>query len=100
MAVQLALLFLVAQQLPAQPLAQAKAAGLRPEPAALELIERDWVLMNWALKYFDANHDILLQPDEAEAAADAFRKLADTNHDGRVTPEEYRTAREAILKHD
>ena len=75
-------------------------AGLKPEPAAMELFERDWVLMNWALKYFDANHDILLQPDEAAAAADAFRRLADTNHDGRVTPEEYRAARESILKHD
>jgi hypothetical protein len=81
-------------------LAQASGAGLKPEPAALELFERDWVLMNWALKYFDANHDILLQPDEAAAAADAFRRLADTNHDGRVTPGEYRAARESILKHD
>jgi len=81
-------------------LAQPMPSVLRPEPAALELFERDWVLMNWALKYFDANHDILLQPDEAATAADAFRRLADTNHDGRITPEEYRAAREPILKHD
>lgn len=66
-------------------------------PAAQELFERDWVLMNWALKFFDANHDIMLQPDEARAAAAAFREMADTNHDGRVTPEEYRAAREFIL---
>lgn len=66
-------------------------------PAALQLFERDWVLMNWALKHFDANGDILLQPDEAAAASQAFRTLADTNHDGRVTPGEYRAARSAIL---
>lgn len=56
--------------------------------------------MNWALKHFDRNGDILLQPDEAEAAALAFRRLADTNGDGRVTVEEYRAARERILSSD
>jgi hypothetical protein len=53
--------------------------------------------MNWALKMYDSNHDILLDPDEAAAAAEAFRRLADKDGDGRVTPEEYRAAREAIL---
>lgn len=102
MVARLVAFFLLASapRLSAQPLAQPMPAGLRPEPAALELFERDWVLMNWALKYFDANHDILLQPEEAASAADAFRRLADANHDGRVTPEEYRAARESILKHD
>ena len=101
MVTRLIALFLLASApgLSAQSLAQPRS-GLKPEPAAMELFERDWVLMNWALKYFDANHDILLQPDEAAAAADAFRRLADTDHDGRVTPEEYRAARESILKHD
>ena len=66
-------------------------------PAALQLFQSDWVLMNWALKFFDHDRDILLEPDEAAAAAADFRKLADTNGDGRVTPEEYRAAREAIL---
>ena len=70
---------------------------LQPRPAALELFERDWVLMNWALKFFDANGDILLEPNEARAAADAFRKMADANGDGRVTTDEYRAAREFIL---
>lgn len=77
--------------------AQPKPAALPVTPAAQQLFERDWVLMNWALKYYDANRDILLQPTEAQAAADAFRKLADSNGDGRVTPEEYRAARAAIL---
>ena len=56
--------------------------------------------MNWALKFYDANHDILLEPGEAQAAAEAFRKLADGNADGRVTPQEYQSARASILSHD
>ena len=81
-------------------LAQPTPASLKVTPAAQELFERDWVLMNWALKFYDANHDILLQPDEAQAAAQAFRRMADTNGDGRVTPEEYRAARDVILARD
>jgi hypothetical protein len=53
--------------------------------------------MNWALKYYDADRDILLEPNEAQAAADAFRHLADADGDGRVTPLEYRQARAFIL---
>jgi hypothetical protein len=77
--------------------AQATPASLKTPPPALRLFERDWVLMNWALKNFDADRDILLQPGEARAAADAFRRLADSNRDGRITPEEFRAARESIL---
>ena len=86
--------------------ALAAPLGAQPAPAslkrsaALELFERDWVLMNWALKYFDLNHDILIEPDEAQAAAGAFRKLADKDGDGRVTPQEYQSARADILSHD
>lgn len=71
-----------------------------PTPAAVALVERDWVLANWALKYFDKDGDLLIDADEARAAADAFRKIADTNHDGRITPEEYRAARALILSRD
>ena len=85
--------------LAAPAMGQTAASRLQPTPAAMQIFERDWVLMNWALKYFDANHDILLEPDEGYAAANAFRKLADTNGDGRVTPEEYRAARQLILEH-
>ena len=77
--------------------AQTTPASLQVRPAALQLFERDWVLMNWALKFYDSNRDIMLEPDEARAAADAFRRLADTDGDGRVTPEEYRAARAFIL---
>jgi hypothetical protein len=79
-------------------LAQPTEVSLKTShPAARQLFERDWVLMNWALKSFDLNRDVLLQPDEAAAAAAAFRKLADSDQDGRVTTDEYRSAREAIL---
>jgi hypothetical protein len=81
----------------AQAAAQPTPASLKTPPAALELFERDWVLMNWALKFYDTNRDILLEPNEAQAAAEAFRKLADADNDGRVTPEEYRAARAEIL---
>lgn len=83
--------------LAAPALAQPAQTALRPRPAALQIFERDWVLMNWALKYYDDNGDIMLQPHEAEAAADQFRRIADVNRDGRVTPEEYRAARTLIM---
>jgi hypothetical protein len=74
------------------------AASARVNPAvALEMFERDWVLMNWALKFHDTDRDILLEPSEAAAAAAEFRRIADTNGDGRVTPQEYRAARAFIL---
>jgi hypothetical protein len=76
------------------PLAVAQPA--RPNPARA-LFESDWVLMNWALKFFDRDHDIMLSDGEARAAAEAFREMADTNRDGRITPQEYSAARAAIL---
>jgi hypothetical protein len=82
---------------PAPANAQASSVDLYPTRAAVQIFERDWVLMNWALKFYDANHDILLGPGEAQAAAEAFRKIADANRDGRVTRDEYRAAREFIL---
>jgi len=89
---------LIASAAPA--VAQPTQASLKTPPPALQLFERDWVLMNWALKYYDANHDVLIEPNEAQAAAEAFRNLADANHDGRVTPQEYAAARADILARD
>jgi len=85
--------------------AAAQAVPVSPTPASLsvapaaarQLFERDWVLMNWALKFYDHDRDILLEPDEAQAAAAELRKIADADNDGRVTPQEYRAAREFIL---
>ena len=82
----------------------APATAGQPTPASANIsaeargiFERDWVLMNWALKFHDTNRDILLEPGEAQTAADSFRKLADTTGDGRVTQDEYRAARAFIL---
>jgi hypothetical protein len=80
----------------AQPRPSEVAARVDPA-AARQILERDWVLMNWALKFYDANRDVLLSPTEAQMAADAFRSMADTNGDGRVTTAEYRSARSFIL---
>ena len=74
----------------------ASPVSAQPNPTRA-VFEGDWVLMNWALKFFDRDHDMLLSDAEAQAAATEFRKLADTDHDGRVTPEEYRAARTLIL---
>jgi hypothetical protein len=76
---------------------QVAPASIRAAPEARELFEQDWVLMNWALKFYDADHDFLLGPAETQQAAAAFRKIADANADGRVTPDEYRSARAFIL---
>ena len=89
------LLFLLTMSAPV--LAQPTPASLRSAPAAKTLFERDWVLMNWALKFYDKDRDILLEPAEAQAASEEFRKIADADNDGRVTPYEYRQAREFIL---
>ena len=83
--------------MPAAVSAQSLRAHIAVAPAALQIFERNWVLMNWALKFYDRNGDILLEPGEAAAAAAEFRRIADANGDGRVTPDEYRAAREFIL---
>lgn len=91
----IALLLLAASALPA--LAQPAPTSVAVALPAAHLFERDWVLMNWALKFHDRDRDILLEPAEAEVAASEFRKIADGDEDGRVTPVEYRAAREFIL---
>ena len=77
--------------------AQPTPANARVAPRAAELFEHDWVLMNWALKYYDRDRDILLEPAEAQSAAREFRRIADADRDGRVTVLEYRQARQFIL---
>ena len=76
---------------------QPTPASVGVTPQARDLLERDWVLMNWALKFYDRDHDILLSNSEAQDAAAEFRKIADANGDGRVTQDEYRAARAFIL---
>lgn len=79
----------------AQPAPAPTPASVTPQ--ARMIFEKDWVLMNWALKFYDRDRDILLEPDEAQSAAAAFRDMADVNHDGRVTTDEYSAARAFIL---
>ena len=81
----------------ASPAPEPVPASISTAPAAAQLFERDWVLMNWALKFYDRDRDILLEPSEAQAAAAEFRRIADGDNDGRVTPSEYRAARAFIL---
>src|SRR5689334_2284739 len=90
---------IIAALLAAVPLAgqPTPASVSLPSAGAIALFDSDWVLMNWALKFYDRDGDILLSQSEAQAAADEFRKIADANQDGRVTPQEYRQAREFIL---
>jgi hypothetical protein len=88
-----AALLVLATPLAAQPV----PASAPATPQAASLFERDWVLMNWALKFYDKDRDVLLSPGEAQAAGAAFRAIADSNGDGRVTPDEFRAARAAIL---
>ena len=79
-------------------MAQSNPAGeRRTTPQVRDIFERDWVLMNWALKFFDSDHDVLISDQEAVAAAERFRSMADKNGDGRITPDEYRAARASIL---
>ena len=69
-------------------------------PRAIELFERDWVLMQWGRRQFDANANGVLSREEAQAAAVAFKSLADSDKDDRVTTAEYDRARQAILTRD
>jgi hypothetical protein len=93
----LLVLSLIGASAPAVAQQQPTPASVRVAPEARALFERDWVLMNWALKFYDADHDIMISDAEAQVAAEQFRKLADVNGDGRVTPDEYKAARAFIL---
>lgn len=93
----LLVLSLIGDAAPAVAQQQPTPASVRVAPEARALFERDWVLMNWALKFYDADRDIMISDDEAQVAAEQFRKLADVNGDGRVTPDEYKAARAFIL---
>lgn len=79
----------------AEPLPSPVPAAFNPR--AVELFERDWVLMQWARRGFDSDRDGILSPAEAQPAAAEFKRIADGDGDGRVTTWEYDRAREFIL---
>ncbi|MEO7504522.1 MAG: EF-hand domain-containing protein [Sphingomicrobium sp.] len=74
-------------------LAMMLAAAPLPIPAfnprAVELIESDPALKQWALRIYDTNHDGWLSLYEAQPAVAAFRDIADGDHDQRVTVREF-----------
>ena len=74
-------------------LAMMLAAAPLPTPAlnprAIELIESDPALKQWALRIYDTNHDGWLSLYEAQPAVGAFRDIADGDHDQRVTVREF-----------
>lgn len=88
-------LLILAAAAAGQPTQAASTAAFNP--AAAELFERDWVLMQWAKRRFDVNGDGMISVAEAQPAALAFREIADGDGDGRVTPYEYDRARAFIL---
>ena len=75
----------------------AGASNGPPNPRAIEPFERDWVLMDWALRNHDRDGDVRLSLAEAQVAAQALKAMADGDGDGRVTTYEYERAREFIL---
>lgn len=66
--------------------------GVRAE----ELILRDSTLHDWALRWFDTNHDGYLDRDEVLAAAWSLRQMFDYNGDGWIQSVEYNAAIERL----
>ena len=95
---QLLLALLLVQAQSGQPPAAGPADDWQlVNPKAIELFESDSRLMQWALEFFDSDHDHSLSVFEADDAALQFKRIADADRDGRVTPEEFRSAREFIV---
>jgi hypothetical protein len=80
---------------PATP--QPSMASTPVNPRVLEPFERDGVLMDWALRFYDRDKDARLSLKEASLAARAFKEIADGDGDGRVTTYEFDRAREFLI---
>ena len=80
-----------------EPQTASKASAAEGNSRALEPFERDWLLMDWALRRFDRDKDASLSLAEAQVAAAALKDMADGDGDGRVTTYEFDRAREFIL---
>ncbi|HVM36820.1 MAG TPA: hypothetical protein VM265_00320 [Sphingomicrobium sp.] len=66
-------------------------------PRAIELFQKDWVLMDWALRFHDRDRNGELSIAEADAGARAFKEMADADGDGRVTTQEFAAARQFLV---
>lgn len=61
-------------------------------PRAMDLVDSDPAIQQWAIKRFDSNRDGWLTLYEAQPAIGAFQDIADEDRNGRVTVQEYRAA--------
>ena len=58
-------------------------------PRAIEFVQRDPVVKQWALTRFDRNRDGWLTLFEAQEAVEQFREIADEDRDGRISVREF-----------
>lgn len=65
-------------------------------PRAMDLVDSDPAIKQWAVKSFDSNRDGWLTLYEAQPAVGAFQDIADEDRDGHVTLREYRAAVEFL----
>lgn len=72
------------------PAAVRQEASLNPR--AVDLVESNPAIQQWALRMFDRNHDGWLSLYEAQPAVKGFQEIADENRDGEITVREYQSA--------
>lgn len=77
-------------------ISSAKASAATGEaslnPRAIDLVESDPAIHQWAVRSYDRNGDGWLTLFEAQPAVGGFQDIADEDRDGRVTVREYRAA--------
>lgn len=72
------------------PAAVVRAASTNPH--AIDLVESNPAIQQWALRTYDRNRDGWLSLYEAQPAVTAFEEIADEDRDGHVTVREYQAA--------
>lgn len=84
----------------------AQSAALSPAPHSanapvnqrvIEPFERDEVLKDWGMRFYDRDKDARLSLQEAWLAARAFKDIADKDRDGRITTSEYNHGRDYLI---
>jgi len=64
----------------------------RLNPRALDLVDSNPAIHDWAIRKFDRNGDGWLSLYEAQPVVAAFQEIADEDRDGAITVREYRAA--------